>query len=201
MAPALRTVSSWSGVSSDSQITSWLWVVQGAPRHGTAPPRGTRPCRIMSCCCIPNRAHASTARTCTHHGPPMGRRALEEPVWALRPGRPPLPSSWGGQEGKGRREVPGICAPCCGHSGFGASWIPAPHLSSGPGTVPGPLPVCPGQSWLRLQPHRGVLPPLWVHCAWSWAAVWAQSSADVIKTAMERSNRFHLLPSGADEFC
>ncbi|XP_039551502.1 uncharacterized protein LOC120495743 [Passer montanus] len=29
-APALRTVSSWSGVSSDSQITSWLWVVQGA---------------------------------------------------------------------------------------------------------------------------------------------------------------------------
>lgn len=35
-APALRTVSSWSGVSSDSQITSWLWVVQGAPHRGTA---------------------------------------------------------------------------------------------------------------------------------------------------------------------
>lgn len=37
-APALRTVSSWSGVSSDSQITSWLWVAQGAPHRGTALP-------------------------------------------------------------------------------------------------------------------------------------------------------------------
>lgn len=79
-APALRTVSSWSGVSSDSQITSWLWVVQGAPQlggclGGLSPRRG----------CVPHFKF----RICRTHGGAAG--FLRAPKQRAAPPASPSP--------------------------------------------------------------------------------------------------------------
>lgn len=114
--PAGRAGVPGGSCPADSQQLVWceqrfsdhLLAVGGAgstpPRHGPTGGGGrTRPCPITSCCRVPSRAHAATAGICPRHGvsPPPCTQALEEPVWALRP----PPASWGGQEGKGRREV------------------------------------------------------------------------------------------------
>ncbi|XP_051644543.1 uncharacterized protein LOC127471560 [Manacus candei] len=132
-APALQTVSSWSGVSSDSQITSWLWVVQGAPHHGmalhcwgTQPPLSWGTCPhscpgahwlwgIRAACGAPERVTAFLAEPmqqdlsspCSPPLPPC-TQALEEPVWALwaePPPPPPRPGLMGraGRAGQGGR--------------------------------------------------------------------------------------------------
>lgn len=148
MAPALRTVSSWSGVSSDSQITSWLWVVQGAPHRSTAPhcwggghthpPElgDTSPLLPQGCgftlATAPKPAAVLPAeprkQPCCQDLPsprPPCTRALEEPVWALRAERPPRPR---GEGRKGARSpAPRDTCSSLPRGWFGASWVPAPH--------------------------------------------------------------------------
>lgn len=105
--------------------------------------------------------------------PPPCTQALEEPVWALRP----PPASWGGQEGKGRREVSAPQRVRC----FLDTRSPAVARGWGCARATARVP-CSELASTAAPGGGGEL-----------------SSADVINTAMARSNRFHLLPAGADE--
>lgn len=134
-APALRTVSSWSGVSSDSQITSWLWVVQGAPQLGGCP-GGLSPWRG----CVPHfkfricRTHEGAAGFLRAPKQRAAPPASPSPCRAHKPRR----NRFGpcGQSGpptarrEGRWGAHVLRAATDG--GLGASWIPAPH-KPGPG--------------------------------------------------------------------
>lgn len=182
-APALRTVSSWSGVSSDSQITSWLWVVQGAPHRSTAPhcwggdtgtplSWGTRPhscpravrshwLQPRNSRCVPGRA----AQPAMLPGSALAPAPRAHEPWRNRFGPcgqsgPPGPAGRAGRE-RGP-QLPGhVLLAAAGW--FGASWVPAPrHLAWC--HVPGPVPTLERQPWLHrsgTRQQRG--PLLWRH--------------------------------------
>lgn len=141
-------------MSSDSQITSWLWVVQGAPHHGTAGGRVPTPAL---------RLQFSWAVACSPGAPELPEEAQNELLRSWKSPRPAPPlfphahkpwRNWFGPCGQSSPPPPRL--------------LPRPHRESRKGTVEREVPSSSGcMLWSGLVLPGFLLP---VNQAWCHGA-------------------------------